>query len=110
MSSCDVSAAELMAKSGDQSAFFSSVTNYHHHLATMADAATTKPIPTDEELEDVVYAARYGDLDDVKAFIDSFGASALAAAHDESGNTVLHMAAANGHTGEHMSPSGMRAL
>ncbi|VDC00149.1 unnamed protein product [Peniophora sp. CBMAI 1063] len=54
--------------------------------------------PTDEELEDVVYAARYGDLDDVRAFIDTFGASAVAAAHDESGNTVLHMAAANGHT------------
>ncbi|KZV65747.1 ankyrin [Peniophora sp. CONT] len=56
------------------------------------------PTPSDEELEDVVYAARYGDLDDVRAFIDSFGASALATAHDESGNTVLHMAAANGHT------------
>lgn len=66
----------------------------------MTDTPTTMPTPSDEELEDVVYAARYGDLDDVRAFIDSFGASALAAARDESGNTVLHMAAANGHTGE----------
>ena len=76
----------------------------------MADTLSPKSTPSDEELEDVVYAARYGDLDDVRAFVDSFGASALAAAHDESGNTVLHMAAANGHTGEWTSFLVLRTL
>ena len=58
--------------------------------------------PTAEEIEDVVLAARYGDeesLTDLQAFMQNFGAEELASASDESGNTALHMAAANGHLG-----------
>lgn len=50
-----------------------------------------------EEIENVLDACRYGDLDDVHAFLSAHGPAALAGARDERGNTPLHMAAANGH-------------
>lgn len=56
--------------------------------------------PTTEEQEDVIMAARFGDIDDVKTFVNDFGIQALAEARDESQNTVLHMASANGHEGK----------
>jgi uncharacterized protein len=56
--------------------------------------------PTEEEIDDVLLAARYGEDDDVKTFTTAHGIDALAAARDDNGNTVLHMAAANGHTGK----------
>lgn len=59
-----------------------------HFLLTMASA---------EEIENVLDACRYGDLDDVHAFLSAHGPAALAGARDERGNTPLHMAAANGH-------------
>lgn len=49
-----------------------------------------------EERADFVLAARYGDLDDVIAFLDH-GMNVLVL--DTNGNTALHMAAANGHAG-----------
>lgn len=55
--------------------------------------------PTAEEQDDVIMAARYGDIDDVKTFVDTFGIQSLADARDDSQNTVLHMASANGHEG-----------
>lgn len=54
---------------------------------------------TPEQLEDVVLAARYGEIDEVTQFIDQFSASALLEAIDDNGNTTLHMSAANGHAG-----------
>jgi ankyrin repeat protein len=57
------------------------------------------PTPTEDEADEVLLAARYGDLEDVRAFADAFGPAALAAARDANGNSALHMAAANGHVG-----------
>ncbi|KAI0031982.1 ankyrin repeat-containing domain protein [Vararia minispora EC-137] len=54
--------------------------------------------PTPDDLDDVLLACRYGDLDDVLAFSARFGDTALTAARDASDNTPAHMAAANGHT------------
>ena len=55
---------------------------------------------SDEEQNEVLLSCRYGDLDDVKEFVEKHGADLLNAVRDESGNTPLHMAAANGHIGE----------
>lgn len=55
--------------------------------------------PTDEQIEDAILSARFGDLDDLKTFVDAFGKEALAEARDERGNTVLHMCCGNGHLG-----------
>ncbi|KAL7419133.1 ankyrin repeat-containing protein [Cryptotrichosporon argae] len=52
---------------------------------------------TQEELEDVVLSARYGEVDEIKAFAEQHGWDALVGARDERGNTVLHMACGNGH-------------
>ena len=55
--------------------------------------------PTDEDTSDALLAARFGDTDDLRAFASRFGPAALQRATDPNGNTLLHMAAANGHTG-----------
>lgn len=55
--------------------------------------------PTEEQIEDAILSARFGDLDDLRAFVDTFGKEALAEARDERGNTVLHMCCGNGHLG-----------
>ena len=60
---------------------------------------TARSPPTDEELEELLLSCRYGDLDDIKQFIERFGAQCLSIARDDNGNTGLHMAAANGHEG-----------
>jgi ankyrin repeat protein len=57
-------------------------------------------IPSPDEIEDLLLSCRYGDLDDVKTFIDNFGTSPFNSSRDEHGNTILHMASANGHTGK----------
>ncbi|KDQ12845.1 hypothetical protein BOTBODRAFT_56404 [Botryobasidium botryosum FD-172 SS1] len=62
-----------------------------------ATAPTTAPTPTEEAREELLLSCRYGDLDDVQAFVASFGPSALGEIRDENGNTVLHMVAGNGH-------------
>ncbi|KAF8315912.1 cytoplasmic protein [Clavulina sp. PMI_390] len=53
--------------------------------------------PTPDELEDVILSARFGELDEIKAFVEKYGATTLSEARDESGNSVLHMTCANGH-------------
>jgi ankyrin repeat protein len=58
--------------------------------------------PNEEEVEDLVLSCRYGDLDDVKLFVEKFGFEKVADARDGRGNTVLHMIAANGHNGAHI--------
>ncbi|KAG8742924.1 hypothetical protein FRC10_000712 [Ceratobasidium sp. 414] len=54
-------------------------------------------IPTNDDYEELLLSCRYGDIDDVRAFVEKFGAEAVAAARDENGNTALHMTCANGH-------------
>ena len=46
-------------------------------------------------VDDFLLAARYGDLDDIRVFLEQ-GVD-LAAANQHSGNTALHLASANGH-------------
>src|SRR5712671_433734 len=53
-----------------------------------------------DEAENLLLSCRYGDVDDLKSFIDRFGTVPISEARDENGNTVLHMACANGHIGE----------
>ncbi|KAF8756390.1 Structural toxin protein [Rhizoctonia solani] len=55
--------------------------------------------PTNEDYDDLILSCRYGDIDDVRLFVDKFGVEATASARDENGNTVLHMVSANGHDG-----------
>ncbi|KAF8267484.1 hypothetical protein EI94DRAFT_1771872 [Lactarius quietus] len=53
--------------------------------------------PAHEDTDDLLLSCRYGDLDDLKSFLQRFGPDSVADARDENGNTVLHMASANGH-------------
>lgn len=55
--------------------------------------------PTTEEKDEFLLCCRYGDLDDVRNFIDKFGIDATLAITDNNGNTPLHMCCANGHEG-----------
>jgi ankyrin repeat protein len=59
-----------------------------------------KPTPTQEELDDILLSARFGEVDEIKAFGEQYGWDALAGARDERGNSALHMACGNGHLGE----------
>jgi len=67
--------------------------NSKHHMSTTAP-------PSGDDNEEVLLSCRYGDLDDVKQFVNTFGPLPLSDLRDENGNTVLHMAAGNGHIGE----------
>lgn len=53
--------------------------------------------PTADTIDDILYCARYGEFDELKNA--NFPAEYFAAA-DETGNTALHMACANGHLGK----------
>jgi len=55
---------------------------------------------SDEDQYELLLSCRYGDIDDVKAFVEQHGVDLLNGIRDDSGNTPLHMAAANGHLGE----------
>lgn len=55
--------------------------------------------PTDEEKDELLLSCRYGDLEDIQQFADKFGVESLNGVRDGSGNSVLHMVCANGHTG-----------
>ena len=55
--------------------------------------------PTTDEQEELLFSVRFGEIGDLKAFVDKYGATALADVRDESRNTILHMTCANGHEG-----------
>ncbi|OCF61817.1 cytoplasmic protein [Kwoniella mangroviensis CBS 10435] len=57
----------------------------------------SKATPVTEDIEEVLLSARYGEVDELKEFVEKFGAGPLAEAKDERGNTVLHMCCGNGH-------------
>jgi len=53
----------------------------------------------DEEIvSEVITCSRFGELDELKSYIDQYSAAYLVE-KDEYGNTALHMASANGHLG-----------
>lgn len=56
--------------------------------------------PTDDEKDDLLLSCRYGDIDDVRHFIDKYGQDIIGSIRDENGNCVLHMVAGNGHVGK----------
>lgn len=56
--------------------------------------------PTEDEKDELLLSCRYGDLEDIQQFVKQFGQDAVAEVRDDNGNTVLHMAAGNGHEGE----------
>lgn len=66
--------------------------------------ATTTSL-TDDEIDDLFYFARTGQLEDFRACIEAFARTsntshyevANAAIEEQSGNSPLHMASANGH-------------
>ncbi|KAH9014827.1 cytoplasmic protein [Lactarius hengduanensis] len=64
----------------------------------MDDHSNNSIAPSPEDTEDFILSCRYGDIDDLKSFIERFGTDSVGNARDENGNTVLHMASANGHT------------
>ncbi|KAH8096797.1 cytoplasmic protein [Cristinia sonorae] len=55
------------------------------------------PLPTDDDKDDLLLSCRYGDIEDIQAFVDKFGSGPLNDIRDHSGNCALHMVAANGH-------------
>ena len=71
---------------------------------------TPTPSPTSEDLEELLLIARYGELDELKSFIEKFGTKPLIEARDEDGNTILHMACGNGHLGATNAAPRTRAL
>jgi ankyrin repeat protein len=58
------------------------------------------PTPSLDDTEDLLLSCRYGDIDDFRSFLERFGTAPISHARDENENTVLHMAAANGHVGQ----------
>lgn len=67
------------------------------HHTTMSSTTTT---PSQEEVEDFLLSCRYGELEDVTAFVEKFGAEAVVNARDDRGNTAVHMCSGNGHVGK----------
>ncbi|KAF7980143.1 hypothetical protein HWV62_39587 [Athelia sp. TMB] len=55
-------------------------------------------LPTEEEKEEILLSCRYGDLEDIQAFVSKYGPQPLSDLRDEHGNTILHMICGNGHT------------
>jgi ankyrin repeat protein len=55
--------------------------------------------PTTDEKDDFILSCRYGDIEDVKLFVDQFGIAVAAEVKDDNGNTPLHMLCGNGHAG-----------
>ncbi|KAH8110419.1 ankyrin repeat-containing domain protein [Phellopilus nigrolimitatus] len=55
----------------------------------------TAPLP--EEKEDLLLSCRYGDLDDVRHFVEKYSVEALTDVYDDNGNTPMHMVCGNGH-------------
>lgn len=68
-------------------------------MASEANGSSAHAQPSQDELEDIILSARYGELEEIQEFVKKFGVSPLAESRDERGNGCLHMAAANGHKG-----------
>lgn len=61
--------------------------------------------PSEEQVEELLLSCRYGDLEDVKAFVQQYGVDPVQQARDDRGNNVLHMCCGNGHAGEYLAMS-----
>ncbi|KAH7908412.1 ankyrin repeat-containing domain protein [Hygrophoropsis aurantiaca] len=57
----------------------------------------THPSPSAEEAENLLFSCRYGELNEIRQFVEKFGSDIIPTIQDENGNTVLHMICGNGH-------------
>ncbi len=62
------------------------------------------PNPSQDSIEELLLSCRYGELDEVKSFVEEYGWEQVVSARDDRGNTVLHMCCGNGHAGEISAP------
>lgn len=60
---------------------------------------TTKPLLTEENVDDIMYSARAGELSELKTLIKDLTAAEVMELKDTQNNTPLHMASANGFVG-----------
>ena len=59
------------------------------------------PQPSQEEVDDVLLSCRFGELAELRQFVDSFGPEAFVeGVKDERGTTGLHYICGNGHLGK----------
>lgn len=71
-------------------------------IDNMSDTTSQTTAPTPEEVQDVLLSCRYGELEEVTAFVERYGKEAIVKARDDRGNTALHMCCGNGHVGEYL--------
>jgi hypothetical protein len=57
-------------------------------------------LPTADDNDEALMSCRYGELEGIQEFVKQFGQDVVAQVRDDNGNTVLHMAAGNGHEGK----------
>ena len=57
------------------------------------------PLPSNDDRDELLLSCRYGDLEDIEAFVSKYGKKSLSDIRDDNQNTILHMAAGNGHLG-----------
>jgi len=62
------------------------------------------PTITEDVKDELILSCRYGDLEEVQAFVKEYTADVLPEIRDDNGNCVLHMISANGHLGEKFLP------
>jgi len=72
-------------------------------MAETPEQAPSAPVPLDDtpvdDVEELILCSRYGELEELRELVARLGAALLASARDDRGNSCLHMAAANGHSG-----------
>ncbi|KAF8525797.1 ankyrin repeat-containing domain protein [Hysterangium stoloniferum] len=52
---------------------------------------------TEDDKDELLLSCRYGELDEVKQFVEKYGSQPLQDIRDQNGNTILHMTCGNGH-------------
>lgn len=55
--------------------------------------------PSKEDQEEFLLSCRYGEIDEVRQYVETNGPGSIVEARDNRGNTALHMCCANGHIG-----------
>lgn len=63
---------------------------------------------SEDDKEELLLSCRYGELDEVQRFVETYGADFLGDLRDENGNTALHLTCGNGHDG--LSPCVLKLL
>jgi len=51
----------------------------------------------DDDRDELLLSCRYGDIEDIRQFVHTFGPAHLSTIRDQNGNTILHMICGNGH-------------